>query len=141
MVRVADVTVTIAAAPSRLWEFLADVAAWPSWTASMTSVRRLDSGPLRVGSKAEVRQPKMPRLIWEVTVFEDAANFTWQARFLGVRTIARHILTEAEEGTRLQLTVDHEGLLAAWVTMTSGARTRDYVAMEAEGLKQIAEVS
>ena len=139
MVRVADVTVTIAAPPSAVWELLADVASWPSWTASMNSVRRLDSGPLRVGSTAEVRQSNMPRLTWQVTVFEEAANFTWESKLLGVRTIAQHLLTAMGDGTRVQMTVEHEGRLAIWIRLTSARRTRRYAAMEATGLKRAAE--
>jgi Polyketide cyclase / dehydrase and lipid transport len=48
-------TVRVAAAPQRVWEVLADVENWPSWTPSVTSITRLDGGPLRIGSKVKIK--------------------------------------------------------------------------------------
>jgi Polyketide cyclase / dehydrase and lipid transport len=63
----ADFTVRVAAAPQRVWDVLADVEDWPSWTPSVTSVTRLDQGPLRVGSRAKIKQPRLPTTTWTVT--------------------------------------------------------------------------
>ena len=63
-------TIEIKAPPQRVWAVLADIEGWPDWTASVTSVERFESGPLIVGTRARLRQPKLRPAIWEITKIE-----------------------------------------------------------------------
>ena len=75
MPRFFQTTRHIDAPVQRVWDVLFDVARWPEWTPTIKSVERLEDGPFQVGSRAEVRQPKLPRAVWEVTEVVDGQSF------------------------------------------------------------------
>jgi len=134
------VSVDAAADPASTWAVVTDVTSWPRWTASMTSVERLDDGPLRVGSRARVKQPGMSALVWEVTAVTEGAEFTWANTSPGVRTVARHRVTPTPSGaTRITLELDQTGPLAGLVGLLTGRRTRRFLDQEAAGLKAASE--
>jgi uncharacterized membrane protein len=78
--------IDIAAAPERVWQVIVDIESWPQWTKSVTDVKRLDSGPLQVGSRARLKQPALPPLTWKVTELQQGAQFSWVCRLPGVTT-------------------------------------------------------
>jgi hypothetical protein len=131
-----NTTIDIAAPPERVWEVLSDVEYWPEWTPTVTSVRRLDDGPLRTGSRAKIRQPRIPETEYVVTALEPGRSFTWVSRGPGVLTTARHS-TEALPGglTRVRLSVAQAGWLGSFMGRFYRGLTDRYLAEEANGLK------
>ena len=131
-----SITVDIAAVPVRVWEVLSDVESWSQWTATVTSVRRLDEGPLRVGSRARISQPRLPETEYLVTELDPGRSFTWVATGPGVLTTARHEVEPLPEGaSRLRLSVSQAGVLGSVMGRFYRGLTERYLANEANGLK------
>jgi uncharacterized membrane protein len=135
-----ETSIEIAASPEHIWSTLSDVERWPDWTRSVSDVERLDDGDFGAGSRARVKQPGMPRLVWEVTEYVPGKVFSWASKAPGVTTTGGHRLV-VDQGDRVTvtLTLDQEGFLAPVVWRLTGSRSRRYVQMEADGLKRRCE--
>ncbi|MBS2554232.1 SRPBCC family protein [Catenulispora sp. NL8] len=132
--------VDIDATPATVWRILTDVESWPKWSASMTSVERLQQGELAVGSTARVTQPKLKVAVYTVTECEPGKSFVWEMQGTGVKVRATHFVEDKGDGhARMVLGIEQSGALSGLIAMFYGKLTRQYVTMEAEGLKRAAE--
>jgi uncharacterized protein YndB with AHSA1/START domain len=122
-----------APAPS-VWEVLVDVARWPEWTPTIESVERLDDGPFGVGSRAKVRQPKLPQAQWEVTEVVDGKSFTWEAKGPGMKTVARHEVVPEGTGSTVTLSIEQTGPMGAVAAFVWRSLTQRYIELEAASL-------
>jgi uncharacterized protein YndB with AHSA1/START domain len=134
-----SINVEIDAPPDTVWGVMSDVERWHEWTASISSVTRLDQGPLDVGSRAHVRQPKLRPADFIVTDLIPQREFTWVTQSPGIGATARHAVEPSAGGTRATLSVRFEGLLSAIVARMYGGLTNRYLALEAAGLKKRSE--
>ncbi|MCV7258874.1 SRPBCC family protein [Mycobacterium shimoidei] len=130
---------TVNAPAERVWQLLADVERWPDWTESMREIKRLDDGPLAVGSQARVTQPIGPPTVWTVTELEPLRNFTWVARRPGLSFEAVHLIEDTGGQVRTRLEFAASGPMAWLARLIGGSRVRSYVDMESAGLKRAAE--
>ena len=129
------IEVEIQAPPALVWGIMRDVTRWHEWTPTVTSIRLLDRGPLAVGTRAIVRQPKLPPAKWRVTELDESRmTFTWVSRGPGVLVIARHGVEASRKGSRATLSLQYTGILAnLFAYLTRGVNDR-YLALEAAGL-------
>ena len=133
-------SIDVAAPAERVFAVYADVERWPDWTASTTEVRLLDPGPLAVGSRARVRQPRLPVATWVVTELVPGRSFTWVAQGPGLRTTGSHeVMPRDDGGCTVTATLDQEGLLGGVIGRLTKRRTVSYLAMEVNGLKRHCE--
>ncbi len=132
-------TVDIVAPAERVWHVMSDVSRWHDWTASITSIKRLDNGPLRVGSRAVVRQPKLPPGLWKVTSVDEGRRFTWVNTAPGVRIVGHHAVEAVGSGSRASLSLEFHGMLAGVLLWLTGALTERYLDLESAGLKRESE--
>src|SRR5579859_5797691 len=89
----------IRAEATSIWATIVDVERWSEWTRSIDKVERLDHGASGIGSRARVRQPRIPVAVWTVTEFEPGRSFTWVSRAFGIRSVATHWLEPRGDGT------------------------------------------
>ena len=129
----------ILAPPDRVWSLTEDLAGWPRITPTLTSVERLDDGPLRAGSRARVVQPRQRPAIWRVRSVEPPRAFVWEATTAGVQLVAGHHLTEVDGGTRNLLVLDVLGARAPVVGRLARPMMRRALATENDGFRRAAE--
>lgn len=128
-------SVEIPVPPALVWTVMADFERWPEWTASVSRVKRLSPGPLGVGSRVRIHQPKLPPARWRVTELNPGFGFTSVSVAPGVRVTARHWITPADDGCRVTLSMHYDGLLGALVARWVGELNDRYLTLEANGLK------
>jgi len=125
----------------RLWTLTVEVEGWPLFTPTVTSVERLDDGPLRVGSRVSLKQPGQPPRVWTVTALEPGRRFAWSTRLFGTTMTGVHELDATSVGTRNVLRVE----LTGWASSLVGALARVPIARalarENEGFRSAAESS
>src|SRR4051795_9732756 len=132
--------IDVEARGEQVWEVLAAVERWPEWAPTVTSVRRLDDGPLAVGYRVRVEQPRIPPTEYVVTDFEPSRSFTRVATGPGVRTTARHLLEElGTGGTRVTLAGEQTGPVGGVMGRFYRRLTDRYLTAEAEGIKARSE--
>lgn len=136
-----EVSTSVNAPVERVAAVIFDVERWHEWTASITSVEKLDAGELRVGSRARVKQPKLPPTVWTVTAVEPGRWFEWEAKGPGSRTVAWHRAEPEGEGTKATLGIDQQGIFFRLTGWYFNKLTREYVDMELAGLKKRSEGS
>ena len=134
-------SVEIAAPASLVWDVFSDVERWPEWTASVTRLVALDGPGLAVGKRFEIKQPRMPKLVWEVTEVNPGASWTWVQRSPGGgSTSARHdVVPQADGHTLVRQQLDQRGAVGALIGRLMLGMTKRYLELEAQGLKARSE--
>jgi len=137
---ITDCGVAIDAPADVVWEVFSDVERWPEWTASVTRLVALDGPGLAVGKRFEIKQPRMPKLVWEVTELAPGSSWTWVQRSPGGLTVARHhVVAESDNRTQVRQQLDQRGPIGSLVGLAMRGMTRRYLDLEAAGLKARSE--
>jgi hypothetical protein len=134
-----SVSIDINAPADRVYEVMSDTARWHEWTPSVTSIRRLDSGPFAIGSRAVIRQPKFPPALWTVTAIDDRRSFTWMNRAPGIKVTAHHSIDASGDRSKATLSLRYEGLLGGLLARMTRGISHRYLILEAHGLKARSE--
>jgi hypothetical protein len=139
--------VEIRDSPAHVWSVLMDVNHWHEWTTSVTRVQRLEIGPLTLGSRTRIWQPKLMPAIWCVTSLDAARHyFAWTTHTFGMKIVAGHLIEPIEDSTepsaahcRLTLTLQYSGLIGILMARIYRNITWDYISREGNGLRKRCE--
>jgi uncharacterized protein YndB with AHSA1/START domain len=137
--RTFSITIDIGAPAERVWQVMSDTDRWHEWTPSVTSIRRLESGPLAVGGRAVIRQPTFPPAWWTITDIEPGRSFTWVSTGPGIRAVARHWIEPTGSGSQATLSLELQGIFGELFGRMTKGITERYLAFEARGLKARSE--
>jgi uncharacterized membrane protein len=132
-------TIDIDAPIERVWALTLDVESWPDHTPTMTSIERLDDGPIAVGSAARIKQPAQRARVWTVSHLEPGRRFAWSAATMGTTMTATHELTPNGSRTTQTLRVEIEGTLSRLVGALVRRPIAKAIATENLGFKTAAE--
>ena len=133
---ITDSSVEIDAPASIVWDALVDVERWSEWTASIERIVPLDGPGVEVGRRFQIKQPRMPNLVWEVTDVDPGVSWTWRQRSPGNTTFASHEVVPLGAGrTLVRQRIDQRGPIGVTVGALMRRLTRRYLDLEAQGLK------
>src|SRR5262245_23034856 len=134
-----SISTDVAVPADRVWEVMSDIERWHEWTPSVSSIKRLDRGPLAVGSRAVVRQPKLPPALWKVAAIEPGRSFTWVNVAPGLRVVGHHSVEQNGASSRATLSLDFQGIFGGLLGRVTKGINERYLAFEAHGLKMRSE--
>jgi uncharacterized protein YndB with AHSA1/START domain len=132
-------TLLIEAPVEAVWALTVDAERWPEATPTITTVERLDDGPLSVGSQARIRQPAQPARTWTVRTLEAPHTFVWDTQALGMTMTGGHHLATEGDGCRNTLTLEVTGPLAGVLGSLLRRTLLKAITQENEGFKRVAE--
>jgi uncharacterized protein YndB with AHSA1/START domain len=137
---ITDSSIDIGAPAAHVWDVFVDVERWPEWTASVERIVALDDPGIEVGNRFQIKQPRLPNLVWEVTEVEPGVSWTWRQRSPGGTTFATHEVVARDTGSTLvRQRIDQRGPIGVIVGLIMRSLTRRYLELEAQGLKSRSE--
>ncbi len=132
--------VEIRVAPAHVWNVLLDVERWPEWTTSVSKVQRMEIGPLTLGSRTRIWQPKLMPAVWQVTSLDEHRRiFAWTTHTFGIKIVARHQVDAVGARSRVTLSLTYTGVVGAVLARAYRDLNWEYLTREANGLRGFCE--
>lgn len=135
-----DHSLAISAPIETVWALTEAVERWPDLsTTTMTSVERLDTGPIRAGSTARIKQPAQRATVWTVTDANAPTSFSWSTKVGTVTMTAIHTLEPTATGCRNTLVIETKGFGSGLLGLVAGRKIRQTIETENLCFKRAAE--
>jgi hypothetical protein len=102
----------------------------------------LDGPGLAVGRRFQIKQPRIPTVVWEVTAVEPGSSWTWRQASPGAQSVADHeVVVQSDGSTLVRQRIEQRGPVGAVIGRLMRRTTRRYLRLEGEGLKSRVEQS
>ncbi len=118
-----------------VWQMMCDVEHWHEWTASISRVEIRRGGPLRIGSRVVIKQPKFQPATWNVTSLMPGNRFACVSGGPGVLVTAHHEIVGDADACKVTLRQQFTDMLSGLFAGLTADINERYWAMEAEGLR------
>ena len=126
--------------PARVWSVLLDVERWPEWTSSVSKIQRMEIGPLTLGSRTRIWQPKLMPAVWQITSLDEQRRiFAWTTHTLGIKIVARHQVEAVGTRSRVTLSLTYTGVVGAVLARAYRDLNWEYLTREGNGLRGYCE--
>lgn len=123
------------------WSCMSTVDAWPDWLPTVRSVEPLQVGPLAVGARYRLRQPKLPAVVWRVSALDPGRSFAWESRTPGTVSLGEHELAaRGPDSCTVVLRLTLSGPFSGLAARIGGHLIREYVELEARSLRKTVEL-
>jgi hypothetical protein len=100
----------------------------------------LDGPGIVMGKRFQIKQPRLPNVVWEVTAVDPGASWMWRQRSPGGTTCASHeVVPEDADRTLVRQRIDQRGPVGVAVGALMLRLTKRYLDLEAQGLKATSE--
>ena len=129
----------IDASPEVVWTATEDIERWGEWSPFVESISQLDKGPFGPGSTASIKQRGLPRVQWQVTVFNPGKMFTWESRLWGIHMVATHEVNPSGTTVQSVLRIEMLGSVAILLGPLLRSPVRRSLEAENAGLKAFCE--
>jgi ligand-binding SRPBCC domain-containing protein len=137
---ITDSSIEIGAPAETVWAVFVDVERWAEWTPSIERIVALDGPGIEVGKRFEIKQPRFPKLVWEVTEVDPGVSWAWRVRSLGATTVATHEVVPQSGGrTLVKQRIDQRGPIGVVVGVVTRGLTKRYLELEGQGLEARSE--
>jgi uncharacterized membrane protein len=129
-------SIEIEAPAAAVWDVYTDVERWAEWTASIERIVALDGPGIEVGKRFEIKQPRLPKVVWQVTAVEPGVGWTWRQRSPGATSIADHRVVDGGAGsTVVHQRIEQRGPVGAVIGRLMRRTTERYLNLEGQGLR------
>jgi uncharacterized protein YndB with AHSA1/START domain len=132
-------SIEIDAPPPVVWDVFTDVEHWAEWTASIERIVPLDGPGLALGKRFEIKQPRLPKVVWVVTEITPGQSWTWRQHSPGATSCATHEVIGKARTTVVTQRIEQRGLFGAVFGALTKRMTMRYLDLEGQGLKTRSE--